>query len=396
MLILIKKENDVKIKVCLDNSEDIIRNGYGEVKGIDKLIKHSIDIKECKGNRVSFMIIDEIGFILFPESRIFTEEPSGPNAIELDPFTTTRLIAYYFPAENILEKEQLYERHLNGYEIQMKLYTQIDNEVIEQKATPVTQSFKMLNYEKTKEALNKVPPIEPDLQRRIKTYTAKVQFIELRFSGINLQARTINIPKDAIPIVNVELKNLLLTKIKLFQDMENNKGFDVFRQLKKRVELLREDYLKPITCREGKSLILVEMKEPFKGRLNKIKNEIQDINKQLPDIIETATLQTKDLISAELIKFFKANLPDNIKQYNDPILRDRKLNDFVDGIVRRIPFPKTEKLIEKISLNDYYYDLTFQDFSDEKLIQELQKKEIMKDEDIKGIVEMKNAFAVKK
>jgi hypothetical protein len=62
----------------------------------------------------------------------------------------------------------------------------------------------------------------------------------------------------------------------------------------------------------------------------------------------------------------------------------------------RIPFPKTEKLIEQISLSDYYYDLTFQDFSDDKLIQELKKKQIIKDEDIKGIVDMKNAFAEKK
>lgn len=396
LLVSLKRDRNVVIKVCIDNSEDAIRNGYGEAKGIDNLINNEIILKESRGNRVSFIIIDSKGFIFFPESRIFSADPTGPNAIELDAFTISRLIAYYFPPENIIEKEQLQERFESSFEAQKTWLNEISGEIEDQKGKNITTDFKGDAYAKTKEALTKIPPIEPDLQRRIKTYTAKVQFVELRFAGINLQARTINIPKDAIPITNADLKNLLLTKMKLFQNMEGNKGFEIFGQLKKKVELLREDYLKPITCREGKSLIQVEMKEAFKGRLEKIKQEIQNINKQLPDILETATLQTKDLIRAELISFFKANLPDNIKQYNDPSLRERKLNDFVDDIVRRIPFPKTEKLIEKISLNDYYYDLTFQDFSDEKLIQELQKKEIMKDEDIKGIVEMKNAFAEKR
>ena len=89
-------------------------------------------------------------------------------------------------------------------------------------------------------------------------------------------------------------------------------------------------------------------------------------------------------------------MPEEIKLYNDAVIKDRKLIEYVDRLVYRIPFPKTEKLIEKISLSDYYYDLTFQDFSDDKLIQELKKKQIMKDEDIKGIVDMKNAFAEKK
>ena len=211
-----------------------------------------------------------------------------------------------------------------------------------------------------------------------------------------MQSRTINIPKDAIPINNKELKKILQTKMKLFQNIEGNKDFVVFEELKSKVEILRDDYLKPITCREGKSLIQVEMKIAFKARLQKIKNEIQELNKQLPDILETATLQTKDLIKAELTNFFKANEPEEVKQYQDTALKERKLNEFVDRLIYRIPFPKTEKLIEKILLSDFYYDLTFQDFSDDKLIQELKKKKIMKDEDIKGIVEMKNAFEEKK
>ncbi len=395
LLIRIKKEKQVLINVCIDNSEDAIRNGYGEANGIDKLIQNNIAVKESKGNRISFIIVDNNGFILFPESRIFTDDPIGPNAMALDAFNCTRLIAHYFPPENILEKEKLQERFDVSFEQQSNWLDILTNEITEG-ASHVTENFDTQKFIAIQEALTKNPPIEPDLQRQIKTYTAKVQFVELKFSGINLQSRTISIPEDAIPINNKELKKILQTKMKLFQDIEGNKDFAIFGELKKKVVALRDDYLKPITCREGKSLIQSELKEAFKARLQKIKNEILEINKQLPDILETATLKTKDLIKAELLNFFKANVPEEIKQYNEAAIKDRKLNEYVDRLVYRIPFPRTEKLIEKISLSDYYYDLTFQDFSDDKLIQELKKKQIMKDEDIKGIVDMKNAFAEKK
>src|SRR5687767_13897788 len=71
LLVTLKRDKKVSIKVCVDNSEDAIRNGYGEAKGIDSLISNEIVIRESRGNRVSFIIIDNFGFIIFPESRIF-------------------------------------------------------------------------------------------------------------------------------------------------------------------------------------------------------------------------------------------------------------------------------------------------------------------------------------
>lgn len=395
LLLSIKKEKAIPINVCIDNSEETIRNGYGDAKGVEKLIQNNLTVKESNGNRISFIIVDTNGFILFRESRIFTADPVGPNAMELDAFNCTCLIAHYFPPENIIEKEKLQERFDKSFEQQSNWIDKLTSEIVAE-TLQVSKVIDKQKFGEIQKALNQNPPIEPDLQRRIKTYNAKVQFVELKFLGINLQSRTINIPKDAVPINNKELMKLLQTKMKLFQDIEGNKDFAIFGELKGKVEILRDDYLKPITCREGKSLIQSDLKEAFKSRLQKIKNEIKEINKQLPDILEKATLKTKDLIKAELLKFFKANMPEELNQYRDPELKNRKLEEYVDRLVFKIPFPKTEKLIEKISLKDYYYDLTFQDFSDDKLIDELKKKEIMKDEDIKGIVEMKNAFEEKK
>lgn len=72
------------------------------------------------------------------------------------------------------------------------------------------------------------------------------------------------------------------------------------------------------------------------------------------------------------------------------------LKEIINTIVVSVKFPDIRKLIEHISINENYYDLTWNDFRDKKLIDEFSKKKIMKDEDIHSIIELKNAFGVKK
>ena len=396
LLLMIQKEKSVLINVCIDNSEDAIRNGYGDAKSIDKLRLNDVPVKESNGNRISFIIVDTNGFILFPESRIFTADPVGPNAMELDAFNCTRLIAYYFPPENIHEKEKLQERFDNSFEQQSKWVEKLTHEITDG-TLHITENLDTQKFTAIQKALIKNPPIAPDLQRQIKTYNAKVQFVELKFSGINLHARTISIPKDAVPINNPELKKLLLTKMKLFQNAEDNKSFQVFSQLKRKVDARRADYLKPITCREGKSIIEVELKGAFNGRLEKIKVEIQELNQHLPDIIETSLSEIRQVFSNELFKLYSEpqNFPKHLEKYQIKETRTEKLKAYISSLVESI-FDKVAREAENICLEEFYYDLTFQDFSDKKFIEELKKKDIMKDEDIKGIVDMKNAFAEKK
>lgn len=396
LLIGMKKEKALSINVCIDNSEDPIRNGYGEANGIDKLIENGIIVKESVGNRISFIIVDTNGFLLFPESRIFSSDPVGPNAMALDAFNCTRLIAHYFPPDNILEKEKLQKRFDESFEQQSNWLEKLTNEIADG-TIQVTEEFNKHKFTTIKNALIKNPPIAPDLQRQIKTYNAKVQFVELKFSGINLQSRTISIPKDAVPINNPELKNLLLTKMKLFQNTDDNKSFKVFSELKQKVDALRSDYLTPITCREGKSIIQVETKGAFNARLEKIKMEIEKLNEHLPDIVETSLKDIRKVFSTELIKLYSEplNFPQHLEKFQNKEIRAEKLQAYVNHLVETI-FSKVTRQAECICLQEFYYDLTFQDFSDKNLIEEFNKKKIMKDEDIQGIVDMKNAFAEKK
>ncbi len=86
------------IKIVLNCSEKIIRQGYGEIEAIQKLKENSVPVFDQPENLVSFVIVDNKGYFLFPQSRIFLEDSHNvKNAIEMDPFSMEQIIGLFFP-----------------------------------------------------------------------------------------------------------------------------------------------------------------------------------------------------------------------------------------------------------------------------------------------------------
>lgn len=388
--VLIRKANEITIKVLIDNSEEAIRNGFGEITGIEKLIQSKIQIFQSEGNLVSFIISDDVGYFLFPQSKIFLEKAKGSNAFKIDPVTIQLLIQHFFPTEKQTDENKFSQAATIGDSIK-----HFETAFQENSLNVSVSQFDNEKYEGIKKKLKVNPPLSPNLQRQINTYTAKIQFVELKFSGGNLENRIAQLPKKAIPINSDELKNLLLTRIKMFQDISKNPDYQKFQELKDKIEKLRKDFLTPITCRQGKSIIKMEMKEKFIEELSKLKEETKKLNEVLTTMLEEGKLNTVDLLRAELRKFFNANEPQELKDINKPDIKQRKLDSIINTIVSSVKFPEVHTLIDKIFLSELFYDLTWNDFKDEKLHKEFAEKKIMVGDDIDSIVKMKDAFEAK-
>lgn len=394
-LILVKQQKPtIKIKVVVDNSEDSIRNGFGDIEGIDKLTKNDIQIFQSDGNLISFIVSDTIGYFLFPHSRIFIEKAKGTNAFRIDPVSIKLLIHYFFPSEEKTDNKKFEQTAIIGDA--NKHFEEAFKELENNNRQSAVSEFDNKKHEENKKKLKINPPLEPDLQRQINTYTAKIQFVELKFSGGNLENKIAQLPEKAIPINSPELKSLLQTRMKMFQAIDKHKDFAKLQEFKNKVEKLRKDYLTPITCRPSKSIIKNDDKEKFLDELNKLKEETKTLNKTLATMLETGRLNTLDLLKSELKKFFRTNEPDELKNLNQQDIKDRKLEEIINKIVTSVKFPEVNKLIEKILLTELFYDLTWSDFKDEKLHKEFVDKKIMEQNDIESIVKMKEAFDTKK
>jgi hypothetical protein len=225
---LISRHENIPVKVLIDNSESSIRNGYGEQKAIEKLLEAGVELAECTGNFISFIIVDELGYYVFPQSRIFIGESIGTNAIRIDPTMIQVLLNVFFSSHSNsdLDEESISDT-IPIREFIDEIIIEVQNGSIAQAKAQV-KDFDTNKFFDIKMNLSVNPPLKPDLQRQINTYTAKIQFAELKFQGGRFNHQVVNIPKDALPIVNQELKSLLLSRIKLFKDIEKNEDFQIY------------------------------------------------------------------------------------------------------------------------------------------------------------------------
>lgn len=392
-----------KIILIIDPSEQNYRNGLGDIASIVELQKEGIDIYEVIGNQISFIIADEVGYIFFPQSQILEEEPNGPNALLMDDILKLKIIAHYFPPKSVQEKSQLIDSVINLNEQSKQEFTNIietiQNNITDIKLNPLDQNKLIV----VKANLKNNPPLQPDIKRKIETYTTKVQFVELKFIGSNFHTTKISIPKDALPFKDAELRNSLETKLSLFLNIEDNEDAIKFNEIKKKVDDLRYNpkaesnanaFLIPITCR-NKSIIKVAQKKAFTDKIIEIRQEIIAFKKGTLEKLESEILDRKATIKKELLAFFKENPPKDYEQFTNDFLF-RKIDDLAQVLVSKIKFPDLHTLLSGIELQHNFYDLTIEDFTDEKLIDEFRNKGILKSDELADIVSIQKAFKVAK
>jgi len=393
---------DVQVTVIIDPSEDNYRNGFGEIKSIDILQKSGVNIYEVPGNRLSLLIADNIGYIFFPQSKIFEEEPVGPNAILMNPMMIIEVVTHYFPAKSDQKKKEYIEALNCAVEAMKNEFPTVLNNI---KNNYTDLSVRELDQEKLKEVKENLannPPVHPDIKRKINTYTAKVQFVELKFLGSNFKTTKVNIPKDALPFKDANIKNSLETKLNLFTNVKNNEDIAKFEAINQKVEMLRfhpktenKDYfITPITCR-NKSIIKVSRKGEFLYKIEAIGKEIDEFRKETLENLEEELLNRKETIKKELKEFLEENPPKEFQKYSGNLF-PRKIEDLVQTLVSQVNFPNLGDLLSGLALQYNFYDLTIEDFRDPKLIEEFKNKGILNSDELDDIVSFNKAFEVAK
>ena len=276
--IIQKNENkeNCKIEICIDNSEDVIRNGYGSIKSLDALMSLNAVIKECPGLRVNFISVDGVSFCFFPESRILAGDPKGYNALLLDDAQAEKIINQFFQDDQ-----------LNNQEDEVEL---------------ISIPLQVSKTDQIKEALKINPPEEPDLKRKISTYTTLFQYVELQFEGGNLTEKTISIPPDALPFKDKDLKKRIRSRISLFEKEITEKWTEI-NNLKIKEKELRKEFLIPCSIRKNKSILKKENKTAFLQGVNELRNSLNQSHGVLLNKVQSAINNSEDTLKNELTAF---------------------------------------------------------------------------------------------
>jgi len=383
------------VRVIIDNSEDNYRNGFGDIDGIIKMKAKGVDVYNVTGNFVSFIISDKKGYYFFPRSRIFTDSgDKGLNAVMINPVDVALLKKFFFHTVDNKDEYEFKEEIIGSIEISKHVLRDIIDDNGLHNIIQVNE-LKLQEISSVNSKLRADPPLNPDLKRKIYTYSAKVQFAEFSFDGANIAAADIKIPPKALPFRNSEIKRKLKTKMRLFGNAGTIEKFSEFNEFKKEVEKLRSDFLVPLKSRKDKSIIKTENKLIFEEKYKNLEDRLPEINKNLQSFVQHEIFCAEDQIQKELTVFLTDNVPDKFKNFTGVML-DKSIEREASRIISAIKFPDADNILGRLKLNLHFYDLTIQDFRDINLLDEFKQKGIMPENDIKDIVDFDRAIAVRK
>ena len=346
----------VNIAVFLEFSEEVYRQGYGEIEALNILTRNNIEIINKQGFNIYFIMYDDHGFFYFPKSFFFEKEGT---AYDLVP---------------------MMEKQVNMMKVLFGLYFESDNEQIQKVIQEVgldtinhiSKNFTHLSDNETKQVSEKLladPVRKPELTRRLEVYKSKFQIIELEFNGANLSSKKVKLPKGALPFNDKDLIESIESSIKLFDGGKNNDFLKPFIDLNKEVEKIRKDFLYRLKSRD-KSIIKRDTLGQFKKRIAEVVKKIKELNEKLSNELQAEIVATRKKIKENLLEFLLANPPEVYKHYKDDVLMAEISND-VNQIVSGIQFPKAHEILEKMNITIRPYDLTWEDLNDEEVLNEM-------------------------
>jgi hypothetical protein len=364
-----QKDRPIRIKACIANSEEDIRKGYGSIKAIEILKEAGAEIVQADGIKVNVLAFDGYGFAVFLESRILTGNPEGFNAIELDKIATGNIAASFFNNSLAAENSNLNVPILS---------------------IPLDEA----KIEEVKKNLQVNPPAEPDLQRKITTYTTHFQYAELHFEGANIHNTKVTIPPSALPFKNDELKKRMKTRFDLFSK-EQTETWAQFLNLKKEIDKVRTDYLVPCSLKRDRSILRKAEKQEFQQEIEKLKASAINKTELLYEIIQKAIFNSSDILKSELTTFLTNNPPKELDRYSDPDVRKRMIERMVEEVLFKTKLPNANELLNKISLKVDYAEMTVEDLDNKEFLDWFLKKGLIDESNRNEIANFHEAYKTK-
>ncbi|MBL7913987.1 MAG: hypothetical protein JNL49_02980 [Bacteroidia bacterium] len=358
-------DGPIEMKFCIDNHEMAVRKGYGSIKSIDRLRNNYHDINECSDLRINFLCVDDVCYLIFLESRILEGSPAGYNAIKLNKDTGQVIIDQFFEKHESLNPNGLI-------------------------STPLNEA----QFEQVQEALMSNPPSEPDLQRQINTYKTHFQYAEIHFEGGGLQNKTVNIPKDALPFKDSELKKRMKTSFNLFSK-EDVAAWEDFTEIKNKIAEIRIAYLHPCKLKRGRSIIKKTNKEAYVNDIILLKEMVESKRNEMLESIQNAIFHSKDLLTTELTLFFQVNPPDQIIGINDEVIKTRMIKDIIDKILIKTKIPHASELINKMTIDDQYSEFTEEDLSNKEFLDWFNEKGLIDKNTDNEIANFEKAYKIR-
>ncbi len=385
------RENSVSISVLLDYDAKTFRQGYGSYSDVNDLLSKKFQVRRLKDNRISFLIVDDMGYYLFIESRsLIPADKQTINAVTIDPVSIVRLKQYFFPDNMHTD----YSDELANAVIEESKLLAHPEQILHKKPAPIVD----ISDEEIKAVtsdLTRNPPLNPDYKRLVEVYSNNFQYVKLKFEGANVLNTKIKVPSKALPLMGGDLKKRLETKLNVFSD-QDFKALNPLNQIKESIEVLRAEYLTNIKSRED-SVIRVDMKKRFEKEVKDLNDKLLEVRAKMLSSMAKQIKHTMDELVSELINFFvnnpKALSTREISLFaeNDEYIKSQAEKKALQ-VINSLAWPEPHTLVSAWTISYYYSDITYEDLRNAKLLEELKEKGLLQDADMSQLAVFQDAI----
>ena len=191
----------------------------------------------------------------------------------------------------------------------------------------------------------------------------------------------ISIPSKILPYKNEEIKKKMKTKFKLFENIDESEFFKQFKEIEFHKKEVSEAFLTPLRCRPNKSILKKIEKTQLLKEFDNLKYRLEKSKKNLYSAMLEEIKKSKHFLKENLYDFLMDNPTDDMKKMgvqNYQVIAD----NISSTVVERLPIPDPIKIIDNFNLKIVFSDLTYEDMSDQELLQELTEKKILEQDEL--------------
>ena len=172
------------VSVALDFDEHVMRMGFGDIDSVKMLREAGIVVRDAPGLRAALVLVDDDGFVFTPTALFLEAEPHGRhavNAMRLSRDQFGEALARISPVAKAIAIAQAPDE---------KERDRIANLPLEVGVEPVDDN----RVQEVDRELEEAPPVNFDVARQVRVYTAYLQYVELKLTGAAIQRRRLTIP----------------------------------------------------------------------------------------------------------------------------------------------------------------------------------------------------------
>ena len=215
--------------------------------------------------------------------------------------------------------------------------------------------------------LEEVPPIRFDVARQVRVYTAYLQYVELKLTGVAIQRHRVAIPSS---IQRWEGSKDLEGRLRTTFDLIEKGGKSSSKALEEAISEIRKNFTRSLGNDHGR-VVLKAAKPSLEERLTKFRDELKAHQEKVERELQTQLNQSRRQIIDYFVPRVVASPPDAMRgQFLT--FGEVEARVWLDGELDRV-FPRADALIHKMQLEVHFKDVTFETLNREDFLDAIKE-----------------------